>query len=360
MKIFSSALSGLCVATLIAVAPPVMAESAPVYDVDTMSNDYSSDAPEQDSAQTQVSPAAPAQQDSGFVPAPSTPSSPTIVAPSLSLGQRMQRVETQITNIQNSDNTARMSSMQEQIQTLRAEVETLTHQLQQTQTQLKSMYTDLDKRLSQQGSSSSKSMDAVSDSNTDKPSVSDNDTAATKSALSKANSKSIAKLSTKAALKKSEVKEADASTTPAVTDNSAVSSSSDGQPNVAEEQQIYQTAYNLIKAKKYTDAVTALQGMLKKYPSGQFASNAHYWLGELYGLMNKNEQAQVEFDTVVKNYPQSSRVSDAQLKVGLIYASQLKWPQAKSSFKTVLNRYPGTASARVAAEQLKQIKSAGH
>ena len=60
---------------------------------------------------------------------------------------------------------------------------------------------------------------------------------------------------------------------------------------MAEEQQIYQTAYNLIKAKKYNEAVTALQKMLQKYPSGQFASNAHYWLGELYGLMGKNDQA---------------------------------------------------------------------
>ena len=96
--------------------------------------------------------------------------------------------------------------------------------------------------------------------------------------------------------------------------------------------------------------------MLKKYPSGQFAANAHYWLGELYGLMGKNDQAVTEFGAVVQNYPDSPRVSDAQLKVGLIYAAQFKWSDAKSSFKKVINRYPGTASARLAAEQLKQIK----
>ena len=136
--------------------------------------------------------------------------------------------------------------------------------------------------------------------------------------------------------------------------------STDNQPNVAEEQQIYQTAYSLIKAKKYNDAVDALQKMLKKYPSGQFASNAHYWLGELYGLMGKNDQALAEFGTVVKTYPDSPRVSDAQLKLGLIYASQTKWSDAKTAFKRVINHYPGTASSRLASEQLKQIKQAGH
>jgi tol-pal system protein YbgF len=146
----------------------------------------------------------------------------------------------------------------------------------------------------------------------------------------------------------------------AVASDRSVAKLTDGQPDVAEEQQIYQTAYNFIKAKKYNDAVSALQGMLKKYPSGQFASNAHYWLGELYGLMDKNDRALIEFSAVVKIFPDSPRVSDAQLKVGLIYASQSKWSDAKMAFKKVINQYPGTASARLASEQLKQVKLAGH
>ena len=111
---------------------------------------------------------------------------------------------------------------------------------------------------------------------------------------------------------------------------------------------------------RYNDAIAALQKMLQKYPTGQFAANAHYWLGELYGLLGKSAQSAVEFDAVVKNYPDSPKVSDAQLKLGLIYTAQFKWPEAKTTFKKVINHYPGTASARLAAEQLKQIKEAGH
>ena len=46
--------------------------------------------------------------------------------------------------------------------------------------------------------------------------------------------------------------------------------------------------------------MNTLQKMLHKYPAGQFAANAHYWLGELYGLLNKNNQSADEFATVVK------------------------------------------------------------
>ena len=77
-------------------------------------------------------------------------------------------------------------------------------------------------------------------------------------------------------------------------------------------------------------------------------------------MLGKNDQALSEFSIVVKSYSSSPRVSDAQLKVGLIYAAQVKWSDAKSAFKKVINQYPGSASAKLAAIQLKQIKDAGH
>jgi tol-pal system protein YbgF len=212
-----------------------------------------------------------------------------------------------------------MESLRSEVQSLRNQVEELQHQLQQAQNQQRAMYSDVDKRLSKQQL-------MLTDSNKDKP------TAIKQSAGLKEGS--VAKKPVTAA--------ANVST----------------QPDAAEEQQIYQTAYDLIKAKKYNEAVSTLQKMLQKYPSGQFAANAHYWLGELYGLLNKNDQSAREFETVVKDYPDSAKVADAQLKLGLIYAGEFKWSDARAAFKKVITHYPGTASARLASEQLRQIKQA--
>ena len=214
----------------------------------------------------------------------------------------------------------------------------LTHQLQVAQNQQKNMSADLDKRVS-----SNKLVEA---DNTPKASANEAeiDIPAAKPAPAASKPVRIAVAAT--------IKPAAKAVVAPVAANQ--------QPNVAEEQQIYQTAYNLIKAKKYNEAINALQTMLKKYPTGQFASNAHYWLGELYGLVGKNDQALTEFNTVVKSYSTSPRVSDAQLKIGLIYAAQVKWSDAKAAFKKVINQYPGSAPAKLAAAQLKQIKDAGH
>jgi tol-pal system protein YbgF len=324
---------------------PVFAESAPVYDADSMQDDSAA------VADNLPPPPAPGQEAGGaFIPVQPTISSAPPTTP-MSVDQRVQRIEQQISNLQNSDSLTRVDSLQDQVQTLRGQIEQLTHQLEQLQTQQKSMYSDLDGRLAQTGTKTLAEANARSVPNAlntpDDEAAADNPAndlpVVTPTKMTeKASPKPVVIKTSKKQIVSSEVKE------------------TTNQPNIAEEQQIYQTAYNLIKAKKYNDAVTALQGMLKKYPSGQFASNAHYWLGELYGLMAKNDLALGEFKLVVEMYPDSPRVSDAQLKVGLLLASQFKWLEAKMALKKVINHYPGSASARLAAEQLKQIKIAGH
>lgn len=361
----------LSIAAALGAANVVYAESAPVYDADSAQQQYDGNAdqnqdvpppaPDQ-SMGDQMAPgdqAAPSEQAPGsdqaassdqdtFMPAqqvdPQAAPHPTpkiqaaqtqAVAPpayateNLSVEQRIKRIEQQVNNMQTGDSSQRIESLQDQVQTLRGQVEQLMHQVEQVQAQQKAMYNDLDKRVSQ-APSAPKALPIDPDS-----------------PVPGYKRKMIA----------NKVAE---SVTPAATVAAPAKAAADNQPNVAEEQQIYQTAYEQIKSKKYTDAINTLQNMLKKYPTGQFASNAHYWLGELYGIVGKSDQALTEFSTVVKNYPDSPRIADAQLKVGLIFASQSKWPDAKAAFKKVINRYPGTASSRLASEQLKQLKQAGH
>ncbi len=328
----------IVVAIFSGITASAFAEDAPVYDVDSYPPQFDG----------QPTPKAPAAQTSG---APSTqPIAPVdsqgAGTPPSTASQTVEQRIQQNNNTLNTDLSARVNDLQTAVQTLRGQVEDLTHQLQQLQTQQKTMFSDLDKRISNRSGSSTPAATDTAD-----PGIADTgiDAPALKAKKNKA----------KAAVPA----EADAEAADQAVANdltAATATKTEDQPNVAEEQQIYQNAYSLIKAKKYNEAATTLQKMLQKYPSGQFAANAHYWLGELYGLMGKNEQAITEFGNVVKNYPDSPKLADAQLKLGLIYAAQFKWTDAKSSFKKVINHYPGTSSAHLAAEQLKQIKQAGH
>lgn len=331
----------ISVATLFSVAPFSYADDAPVYEVDNYPPFDQSASTESYDPGAYSPPASHGAPTHAYVP-PSAREYPPPAQP-LSTSERLTRLERQMTNLQSSNPAAKAESLQKEVQTLRGQVEELTHQLQVAMNQQKAMFSDLDKRVSD--AVSAKPL-KVAEENSDAPSAHPRDTLQTSAKLPKTMSEATS--SAKVNKPTSQTRDVTAK------------SVSVEQPNVAEEQQIYQTAYDLIKAKKYNEAINTLQKMLQKYPTGQFAANAHYWLGELYGLLNKNEQSAAEFAKVVDKYPDSPKVSDAHLKLGLIYIGQLKWDDARDVFKKVVKLYPGTSSARLASEQLKQIKSAGH
>jgi tol-pal system protein YbgF len=119
------------------------------------------------------------------------------------------------------------------------------------------------------------------------------------------------------------------------------------------ELQAYQSAFNLLRSKKYPAAITKMQGYLKDYPDGKYAVNAHYWLGEIYYLQKKLPQAITEFQTVLDHYPNSEKVPDAMLKLAMIYSAKGEYEKSHQLFQKIKNKYPNSAAARLMEQQQK-------
>lgn len=130
------------------------------------------------------------------------------------------------------------------------------------------------------------------------------------------------------------------------------------------EKDAYQAAYNYVRTKRYPEAIMAFQDYLKRFPKGEQAANAHYWLGEVYVVewqADKNkadnlEKASQEFSNVTAAYPSHPKVGDAILKLGLIELDRGNIDVAKQHLEEVKLRFPGTAAARIADTRIKQIK----
>ena len=63
----------------------------------------------------------------------------------------------------------------------------------------------------------------------------------------------------------------------------------------------------------------AFKEYLKKYPSGDFAGNSCYWLGEIFLLKNQLPQAREWFAKLIESFPNSNKVPDAKFKLGKVY-----------------------------------------
>src|SRR3989339_784475 len=81
--------------------------------------------------------------------------------------------------------------------------------------------------------------------------------------------------------------------------------------------EVYRIAYSDFSKGKYELAVTGFRTYLEKYPQGELADQAQYYIGECYYSQSDWNKALEEFDAVEKNFPRSNLIPAARLKYAL-------------------------------------------
>ena len=124
----------------------------------------------------------------------------------------------------------------------------------------------------------------------------------------------------------------------------------------AEERSGYDTAFNALKAGRYAESAQLFQAFLDRFPSGAYAPNALYWLGESYYVTQNYLLAQQQFQSLLDRYPTDDKAPGAMLKVGLAQYGLKQLDAAERTLTEVASRYPGTDAARTAADRLGAIR----
>jgi tol-pal system protein YbgF len=98
------------------------------------------------------------------------------------------------------------------------------------------------------------------------------------------------------------------------------------------------------------------QDFLQRYPSGAWAPNALYWLGESYYVTQNYPLAQQQFQALLDRYPTHDKAPGALLKVGLSQYGLKQLDAAQATLGKVVQLYPGTDAARTADDRLRAIQ----
>lgn len=137
--------------------------------------------------------------------------------------------------------------------------------------------------------------------------------------------------------------------------NKGLISTANARSNPADEQISYLAAYELVKNKRFDDALVAMQAFVTQYPQGGYTANAQYWLGELYMVKNNYPKAIDHFEIVLKQFPSSSKAAACTLKIGYALAASGKDNEARLRLQQVLKNYPDTPTAQLAATKLESL-----
>jgi tol-pal system protein YbgF len=235
------------------------------------------------------------------------------------LEERLARVERISAN--QAEAAQHMDQVQASIRELRGRLDELEHSNEALGKQQRDLYSDLDKRLAAVGGSGGQAAGA--------PGAPGSAAAGAEAGAGAAEG---------------------AATAPPAGEPAAASST---------EQAVYNQAFDALKARSYSVAITGFKDFLGSYPASPLAENAQYWLGEAYYVNHDYEAASVAFRTVVKKWPDSRKSPDALLKLGYTQAAQKQYAAARSTLTEVTRKYPGTDTAKLAADRLSRLSNAG-
>lgn len=127
-------------------------------------------------------------------------------------------------------------------------------------------------------------------------------------------------------------------------------------PEQPGEAEAYRAAYALVRGKEFDSAVTAFQAFLRDYPGGRYAPNAHYWLGELYMVVDPAdpEAARQSFMLLLNEYPDNAKIPDALFKLGRVQYIKGNSQRSREYLERVLREYPDSSAARLASDFIDQ------
>ncbi len=120
------------------------------------------------------------------------------------------------------------------------------------------------------------------------------------------------------------------------------------------EYDLYQQALQIFNKRQYEEAAALFNDQLNHYPSGQYAANAYYWIGECYYAISDFASAISAFRKVL-TFKHSQKDDDAQNKIALSYLKMGQSEEAKAEFKKLVERYPASEFVPRAKQYLKEI-----
>ena len=127
-------------------------------------------------------------------------------------------------------------------------------------------------------------------------------------------------------------------------------------PATQEEEATYLAVFDQLKAGKYDESIAGFRDLLGRWPQGQYADNAWYWMGESYYVKKNWDAALDSFRSLLTQFPNSAKAPDALFKIGLCQAEKKQKNDARASWQKVIADYPASSAAGLARQRLEQTK----
>jgi len=118
---------------------------------------------------------------------------------------------------------------------------------------------------------------------------------------------------------------------------------------------LYSNGLKDIQSGKYDLARSEFQDYLKYYGKTDLASNAQFYIGEIYYRQKNYQEAITEYDKVINNYPKSFKLAPARLHRATAMIALGQKSSGIRELREITKLFPGSEEDRYARAQLKEL-----
>lgn len=120
--------------------------------------------------------------------------------------------------------------------------------------------------------------------------------------------------------------------------------------------ELFRLAYIDYSKGNYDLAIIGFKSFIDKHPSTELASQAQYYLSDIYFVKKDWEKALKGFDVLIKNYPKSDFIPSAMLKKAIALIALNNLNDAKLTLEKLIKDFPNSPEAKQANEKLKLLQ----
>lgn len=117
----------------------------------------------------------------------------------------------------------------------------------------------------------------------------------------------------------------------------------------------YGVAIDLMRARKFQEAISSFQALIETFPNGRYTANCFYWLGELFVATGDKELGRQNFMQVINLYPDNQKVPDALYKLGRIYIDLGDMDIGQRYLSQVIENHPESSAAKLAVSYSESL-----
>ena len=118
---------------------------------------------------------------------------------------------------------------------------------------------------------------------------------------------------------------------------------------------LYSNGLRDIQSGKYDLARSEFEDYLRYYGKTDLASNAQFYIGEIYYRQKKYTEAISEYDKVINNYPKSFKLAPARFHRATAMLALGQKSSAIRELREITRLFPGSEEDRYARAQLKDL-----